>query len=143
MAGLAQATVVVEARERSGALITADLALEEGREVLAVPGEITSALSNGTNALLRLGAAPVTCIDDVLEALGLEVGVSSGRDVRPPDGPAGAVYSVVGAGQCTANEIVQQTGLDAATVASLLIELELAGRLQEAEGVYRASLSGR
>ena len=58
VAGLADATVVVEARERSGALITADLALEEGREVLAVPGEITTALSRGTNHLLRLGATP-------------------------------------------------------------------------------------
>ena len=66
------ATVVVEARERSGALITADLALDEGREVLAVPGEITSALSRGTNALLRLGATPVTCAADVLEAIGVE-----------------------------------------------------------------------
>ncbi len=53
IAGLCAAAVVVEARERSGALITADFALEEGRDVLAVPGEITSALSAGTNALLR------------------------------------------------------------------------------------------
>ena len=58
VAGLAAATVVVEARERSGALITADFALEAGREVFAVPGEITSALSVGANALLRLGATP-------------------------------------------------------------------------------------
>ena len=72
VAGLARATVVVEARERSGALITADLALDEGREVLAVPGEITAALSKGTNALLRLGATPVTCVADVLEAIGVE-----------------------------------------------------------------------
>src|SRR5438034_3718669 len=56
IAGLSAATVVVEARDRSGALITADLALEEGREVLSVPGEITSSLSDGTNALLKLGA---------------------------------------------------------------------------------------
>ncbi len=56
IAGLCKATVVVEARERSGALITADFALEEGRDVLAVPGEITSALSGGTNALLKLGS---------------------------------------------------------------------------------------
>ena len=60
VAGLCAATVVVEARERSGALITADFALEEGREVFAVPGEITSALSAGSNALLRLGATPLT-----------------------------------------------------------------------------------
>ena len=62
IAGLARATVVVEARERSGALITADFALEDGREVLAVPGEITSALSAGTNALLRIGATPATSV---------------------------------------------------------------------------------
>ena len=72
IAGLAEATVVIEARERSGALITADFALEEGRDVLAVPGEITSALSAGTNALIRLGAIPVTCAADVLELFDLE-----------------------------------------------------------------------
>ena len=72
VAGLCAATVVVEAREQSGALITADLALEEGREVLAVPGEITASLSRGTNALLRLGATPVTSAADVLEAIGVE-----------------------------------------------------------------------
>src|SRR4029077_11381459 len=79
VAGLSAATVVVEARERSGALITADFALEEGREVFAVPGEITSGLSRGTNALLRLGAAPLTDPADVLEALGV--------DPQPPAAP--------------------------------------------------------
>src|SRR5207253_5817059 len=71
VAGLCAATVVVEARERSGALITADLALEEGREVFAVPGEITSSLSDGTNGLLRLGAIAVTSAADILEAIGV------------------------------------------------------------------------
>ena len=68
----ARATVVVEARERSGALITADLALEEGREVFTVPGEISSALSAGTNALLKLGATPLTAASDVLQEFGIE-----------------------------------------------------------------------
>src|SRR5207248_7625591 len=72
VAGLCAATVVVEARERSGALITADFALEEGREVFAVPGEITSKLSDGTNALLRTGATACTGSADVLEAFGFE-----------------------------------------------------------------------
>ena len=71
IAGLSAATVVVEARDRSGALITADLALEEGREVFAVPGEITSALSSGTNDLLKLGATPLTRAEDVLDVFGL------------------------------------------------------------------------
>src|SRR2546430_13590603 len=66
IAGLCGAAVVVEARERSGALITADLALEEGREVFTVPGEISSSLSAGTNALLKLGATPLTAAADVL-----------------------------------------------------------------------------
>src|SRR5213079_1549021 len=72
VAGLSDATLVVEARERSGALITADLALDEGREVLAVPGEITSQLSAGTNHLLRLGATPATCAADVLHVIGVQ-----------------------------------------------------------------------
>jgi DNA processing protein len=72
VAGLCAATVVVEARERSGALITVDLAMEEGREVFAVPGEITSSLSAGTNALLKLGAAPLTSEIDVLAVFGIE-----------------------------------------------------------------------
>ena len=67
---------VVEARERSGALITADLALEEGRDVLAVPGEITSSLSTGTNALLKLGATPCTSAQDVLELFGIDGGAA-------------------------------------------------------------------
>ena len=86
IAGLCAATVVVEARERSGALITADFALEDGREVMVVPGEITSGVSAGSNALLRLGATPVTAAADVLEAYGLVVEPAA---VEPPDGLAG------------------------------------------------------
>ena len=76
IAGLCAVTVVVEARERSGALITADFALEEGREVFAVPGEITSALSAGANALLRLGATPLTaaCLSSAATILRLRRG---------------------------------------------------------------------
>ena len=83
VAGLCDATVVVEARERSGALITADLALDEGRDVLAVPGEVTSLLSKGTNALLRLGAVPVTCVEDVLAVVGLEAVPTSPAALDP------------------------------------------------------------
>jgi DNA processing protein len=69
IAGLADVVVVVEARERSGALITVDLAMEAGRPVLAVPGKITSSLSEGTNRLLQLGAAPCLSVADVMDAL--------------------------------------------------------------------------
>ncbi|MGH2971484.1 MAG: DNA-processing protein DprA [Gaiellaceae bacterium] len=123
VAGLAGAAVVVEARERSGALITADLALEEGREVYAVPGEITSPLSAGTNALLKLGAAPLTSAAD----LGIESVVPETTSPLLELLPA------------TADELVRRTGRDAADIARELVELELSGRVVARDGVYRAS----
>ena len=134
VAGLSVATVVVEARERSGALITADLALEEGREVLAVPGEITSGLSDGTNALLRLGATVVTSAADVLEAIGVE---PPAPEPPPVSTTAATVLAALAAGASTADEIARATGLDAATAAAALTELELARIIRASGGVYR------
>jgi DNA processing protein len=133
ISGLSAATVVVEARERSGALITADLALEEGRDVLAVPGEITSSLSAGTNALLKLGAAPCTSARDVLDLFGLE---QEARVAPPVGDPAAAVLAALPA---AADELVQATGLDAQAVAVALAELELAGLASEGDGVFRGT----
>jgi DNA processing protein len=126
IAGLCAATVVVEARERSGALITADFALEEGREVFAVPGEITSALSAGSNALLRLGATPLTAAADVLESLG----------ITPPDRTV-AENPLLDLLPATADELVQKTGLAVGQVIAALAELDVAGLVAEGDGVYR------
>ena len=139
VAGLCAATVVVEARERSGALITADFALEEGREVFAVPGEITSALSAGANALLRLGAVPLTCAQDVLESYGIEAVDRVPLTVGPA---AATVLERVRAGAAGADELARATGLEAGELAAALTELELAGAVQVEEGVYRASSLG-
>ena len=125
IAGLCAATVVVEARERSGALITADLALEEGREVFAVPGEIGSTLSAGTNGLLKLGASPLVEVDDVLAAYGLSAAV-----VEPADE---LVEHLPG----TVDELARRSGRTAADVAATLTDLELAGRTICRDGVYR------
>lgn len=138
ISGLARAVVVVEARERSGALITVDFALEQGREVLAVPGEITSALSVGSNALLRLGAAPALRSDDVLEAIGIIVEKPA---LAEPDGDGGRVLIALRDAPATADELARATGLRAADVASLLVELELDGRVSAGEGVYRATIA--
>jgi DNA processing protein len=134
IAGLAAAAVIVEARERSGALITADFALEAGREVFAVPGEITSAVSAGTNALLRLGATPLTGAGDVLESLGIEPApvVATGLSEQ-----AGAVLAALGQQPAGADELGLVTGLDAGTLATALTELELAGSVAEADGLFR------
>jgi DNA processing protein len=119
VAGLCAVTVVVEARERSGALITADLALEEGREVFAVPGEITSSLSAGTNALLTTAA-------DVLASFGIEL--------EPAQAETSPLLELLPA---SADELVRKTGLAAGEVARALVELELEGRVAVCDGVYR------
>ncbi len=135
IAGLAAATVVVEARERSGALITADLALEEGREVFAVPGEITSALSAGTNALLRigrygahLGGRRAGGVRHVARAAATRRVVAIGRAsccARLRDRPAAA------------DELTRALAVPAADVATALAELELASLVDEQAGIYR------
>jgi DNA processing protein len=135
IAGLAAATVIVEARERSGALITADFALEEGREVFAVPGEITSALSAGTNRLLQQGATPLLAVRDVLEVFGL--GEKRARPA-PVDGEARVVLERLSETAATADELARVTGLEPGRLAARLVELELAGAAHEADGVYRA-----
>ena len=136
IAGLARATVVVEARERSGALITADLALEEGREVLACPGEITSALSAGTNALLRLGATPLTRVEDVLESFGLEATAAPASSAVGPT--AMQVLERLADAPAGIDELARTTGLGAAELAGALTELELAGLVVASDGIYRA-----
>jgi DNA processing protein len=134
VAGLAQATVVVEARERSGALITADLALEEGREVFAVPGEITSALSDGTNRLLRQGATPLTSASDVLESFGLVSAETSPPSIGPD---AERVLTRLRDGAIGADELARTLQLDAGSLSAALAELELAGLATQADGLYR------
>lgn len=141
VAGLADATVVVEARAKSGALITADLALDEGREVLSVPGEITSALSEGTNALLKLGATPVTSADDVLAVLGLEVGPDAEPALAVALSPAAVdVLERVSDAPAACDGLVRASGRDAAAVTAALAELELAGLVSEADGLYRRAV---
>jgi len=137
IAGLCEAVVVVEARERSGALITADFALEEGREVFAVPGEITSALSTGSNALLKLGATPLTGAGDVLDALGIEVEQAPATAADVSDA-AQRVLGLVQDGPSAADELATRASLDAGAVSVALTELELAGLVAAADGVFRA-----
>jgi DNA processing protein len=137
IAGLCEAVVVVEARERSGALITADFALDEGREVFAVPGEITSTLSFGANALLKLGATPLTSTKDVLDALGIDQPSSiPAVDVSPE---ATELLELVRESPAGADELAARCKLDAGGVSVALTELELAGLVATADGVYRVA----
>ena len=135
IAALAGATVIVEARERSGALITADFALDLGREVFAVPGEITASLSAGTNGLIRQGAAPLLAPEDVFDALGVE---RPTRSPPPLSAAASALLQLLADAPAGIDELVARSGCAAADVAAALVELELAGAAAQADGIFRA-----
>lgn len=123
LAGMAAAVVVVEAAARSGALITARLAIDEGREVLAVPGSILSKFSVGPNTLLRLGARPLLTPRDVFDAIGHEP-----PDRAPAQGGGHPVLDHLPPGtRANTDELVSRSGLSVTEVHTALLNLELEG----------------
>jgi DNA processing protein len=152
IAGVSRGTVVVEAAPKSGSLITARLAAEMGREVMAVPGSPLDPRAQGCNGLIRDGATLVQNAAEVLEALrpGLG-GVRSGRDLfsyspevpapagttrgAEPDGAERArVEELLGPSPAPMDEIVRLSGLEPGAVQLVLLELDLAGRLDRHAG---------
>jgi DNA processing protein len=129
ISGLSRATVIVEAGERSGALITADFALEQGRDVLAVPGSIFNPMSVGANQLLRQGATPVTCADDILEVLGSDREAETSLACHVPEvAPVEAkLWRALTSEPRHADELARIVGLSSGEVAATLAMLELKG----------------
>ena len=140
ISGLSKGVVVVEASRRSGSLITASLALEQGREVLAVPGSIESFKSTGTHLLIKQGAKLVESADDILQELGLDYPHSKERatdkkGAPPPlDEDEKRIYDILGDYPIHIDQIVRQSEKDAAWVASLLTRLELKGVITQLPG---------
>ena len=134
VAALADATIVIEAAARSGALITARLALDLGRDVLAVPGAPWTTGSGGTNALLKDGALPLTDIADVLVALGIDPGTARMGDPEIT-GPAAKVLAALRREPVSADVLAARCGLTPAGAAALIVQLELDGIVvREADG---------
>jgi DNA processing protein len=130
MAALGAITVVVEAAQPSGSLITARLALKLEREVGAVPGSVTSRVSEGTNDLIVDGAAPIRGAQDVLDRL-LGVGIERVRRCGPPLEPELArVAEAVGLGSSTCDAVAAACGMVANDVGVALARLELLGYVQ-------------
>jgi DNA processing protein len=139
MAALGRMTVVVEARERSGSLITADLAEQLSREVGAVPGRVGSSPAAGTNALLHDGAHVIRGAQDILDAL---VGPGVIPPVPEPRGPAleeelARVLDLVERGSSSADALARASGLAPGPLAAALVQLELSGYLRsDSSGRY-------
>ncbi len=143
IAGMALGTVVIEAAPKSGSLITARLANEAGREVMAVPGSPLDPRAQGCNALIRDGATLVQNAGDVLETIRpmvarVEQGSERWRgppvDADASDAERGVVTALLGYTPVAVDELVRQSGLHPAVVATVLLELELGGRLERHAG---------
>lgn len=143
IAGLCSGTVVVEAAPRSGSLITARIAAEAGREVMAVPGSPLDPRAQGCNLLIREGATLVQTVDDILEmirpidprAVRAPVGGFAGPPAEDAsDADRRAIVALLGPVPVAADEIIRQSGLTPAVVQTMLLELELAGRLERHAG---------
>jgi DNA processing protein len=137
ISGLSLAVVVVEAGETSGALITAQFAVDQGREVFAVPGNILAPQSKGTNRLIQQGAHPLLSARDVLETLNL-TRVSEQRLVRkvlPTDSVEAQVLNVLAHEPLHVDEIRNQTGLPIERVSATLVMMELKGMVRQVGGM--------
>jgi len=135
ISGLSRAVVVVEANEKSGSLITARCALEQGRDVLAVPGNILTGRNRGAHALLRDGARIVESAEDILEELGMHAGgVGAGRRgaAAPPEDP---ILACLTPGEPSdLDAIAERSGLGATKLLPRLLDLELRGAIARVGG---------
>lgn len=136
ISGLAAAVVVVEAAEKGGALITARLGAEQGREVFAVPGDLSRATSVGSNRLIRDGAHPVLGTDELIEALTFVMGPPP----RPSDPTQPVLELEIPVGGASLEAVVEANGGDPGQVLALLGRLEAAGDIRiEAGDVFPSS----
>jgi len=139
ISGLARAILVVEAGPKSGSLITARLALEQGRDVFAVPGSIYSYKTKGANQLIRSGAALVETGRDIVETLGMSAAITERAPALDPeelDKEARCVYDQLNDEAVHIDRIICETSLSSSVIASALLELELSGFIRQLPGKH-------
>ncbi len=137
ISGLSLAVVVIEAAETSGALITADFAAEQGREIFAVPGSILAPQSKGTNRLIQKGAQLLLTPDDLMQALDLTRmdKQKAARKILPSDETEAVLLNALGSEPLHVDEIRNQTALPIEKISAALIMMELKGMVRQVGGM--------
>ena len=139
ISGLSLGVLVVEACRNSGALITADFALEQGREVFAVPGSVTNPGSEGTNALIRGGAKLVSRVEDMIEefpfigALAGEPAAAAGSK-KPVGREEELLYGILSGGELSLDELVRESGMSVCRLSALLLKMQLSRMIKRIPG---------
>jgi DNA processing protein len=143
ISGLAIGVLVVEAARNSGALITADFALEQGREVFAIPGKVDSEASFGTNTLIQQGAKLVSCSEDILEELNLSITKNRPSEQFQTDscypaldGAEKSLYNLISLVPLSIDEIMQRSSMSIPQISDILLHLELKKLIRQLPGKH-------
>jgi len=138
ISGLSLGVLVVEAAKNSGALITADFALEQGREVFAVPGKVDAGNSCGTNALIKEGAKLASCVDDIIEEFNFIPEKEKEKSGRIKEGKkeVPAVYDLISEEPVQLDDLLEKSSLDMQRLSCLLLQLQLGKLIKQLPGKY-------
>jgi DNA processing protein len=140
ISGLSLGILVAEAAKNSGALITADFALEQGREVFALPGKVDSLNSFGTNGLIKQGAKLISCVDDIIEELNLDIDleprIKESKDKQSPDLSIDecVLYNSIAKEPVRLDELLEKTHLDSPRIIELLLRLQVKRLIKQLPG---------
>lgn len=134
ISGLSDVVIIIEAKKKSGSLITVDFALEQGKDIYAVPGRMDDALSRGCNELIRQGSGIVVSADELIEELGVSPAETAAKEEaakKPLEKEESMVYSCFGLHPRNMEELVNMTNLPSSVLADLLIRLQTKGLIEE------------
>jgi len=137
ISALSDIIIVIEAGEKSGSLITANLALEQGKDVMAVPGSIFSYESKGTNKLIKDGAFPLTCTNDIFDLLGIEADTQKNTTIKSFNSKMHkGIYSIINDSPLHINDIIRITNIDIKQLYEVLFEMQIKNEILCLSGNY-------